>query len=65
LIETETLGLASPPALKLGMRFEIFAQQDLTKTVEIEQTVITHENNRFGELKRGEISSREKKPNLS
>ena len=42
----------------------MFAQQ-LTNAVEIEQIVMTQFNKRFGELKRGAISSPEKKPNLS
>ena len=41
----------------------MFAQQ-LTNAVEIEQIVMTQFNKRFGELKRGAISSLEKKPNL-
>ena len=59
-MDTVTLGLASSFPLKLGM---MFAQQ-LTNAVEIEQIVMTQFNKRFGELKRGAISSLEKKPNL-
>lgn len=60
-MDTVTLGLASSSPLKLGM---MFAQQ-FTNAVESEQIVMTQLNKRFGELRRGAISSPEKKPNLS
>ena len=62
LIDTLTLGLASPSPAILGM---MFAQTFFTNAVEMEQIVITQLINFCGEPTRGCISSLEKKPNLS